>query len=93
MKTKLFSFVVCTFHRDKCALLSGNSKYSHNNKTFIEQACSVCTGEILALFFLFKFMHLAKIDIYLPNMDLTLVQQHEHDMYMDTLNIKEDHSK
>ena len=44
----------------KCAVPSGNSKESHNNKNFIEVACSVRTVLILVSFFFCKFINLQK---------------------------------
>ena len=67
----------------KCAVPSGNSKKSHDNKNCIELACLVRTGKILVSFFFCKFMDLTcgsvhklakkELDKYFPSTDLTLV--------------------
>ena len=54
--------VCCTMQ--KCTMLSGNLKKSHNDKTFIELACSVHTGRTLVLFFFCKFMDLARGSVH-----------------------------
>ena len=41
IKVSFFPLAARAFRRYECAMLAENLKYSHNNKTFIELACSV----------------------------------------------------
>ena len=73
IKAGVFVLVAHVFRQYKCSTQSGNSKLSHNNKTFIEQACLVRTGKIHVLveFFSLQVYGKKELDQYFPSMDRT----------------------
>ena len=68
----VFIHIARAFYRCLCAMLLGNSKLSHDNKTFIELhvACSVRTGKYWSP----NFYEICNAGQHFPSTDLTLVQ-------------------